>query len=950
MAIEKIRHGSEISSAKLNEIISELNTREEEHNNLHNLASTIEKVNQETKNMVERNEELILDHLDSIPEIRSLYADILLARDSVDWIDLEKDETDINARIAYVLSQQDTTSTNPAERLRIIRGTEDQITLTTPDIKDKQILIAYNEDSNSHNGIIYFDIGNKRVCVSSGEDVTITAKVPTFEFETLDTGEVIVKAKIENTEVGRSTNIKGEKGADGIQGPMGPEGKPGSVGPKGDPGERGYKGEPGATTLIKILFSNKSTGENPTTTYNLHKYMGIQTYLNTDTETDIDARPIKWFRISGDTLYPVYNPTTGYLTFTTQKPPEDSFYIKGDQGPEGPEGPEPKIVFKDSNGNLIQPLRDKSVNDEYIYDVKDFRGEKGEQGEQGKQGDEGPIGKTPNLWFDMEVKDNIPSPFIQEINVSDTNINQAFKIVLPKAKDGLTPVSSFVDSNGDTILRLVRDPDNWDLESVVSTINLGNLKGPEGKPGSLTIKGEIQYESELETIEVEGLGDTYIRKYEITDEVTGDTISKTDLYVYSKSSETGIARFTNIGNIKGERGDIGKPGVSWYFGTVAPRENSISLTVYANENDIYFDTTERKMYRLNKYLGPTTNMFVYNTQYLGTLKGDTGDEGIGINTITKTNSQIISITEEEKLKDNEVKVDTYTISFTKDKEPMTFTVTSGVKGDKGDTGISLLQGEGNPSDDTGLPGDTYINTLTGYVFEKIQIEDDTLEDPVYEWRNTNLCIKGKDGRGITACTESVSGLIHTYTLAYTEGPSDVFSIKDGEDGIRGPQISTIKATNPTDTSDKIIGDLCLRTDTSDLFEVQQGENSLVWASVGSLKGIRGLPGHYVAATKETISTSTVNIALEQGKYYELKSSSLSSIVISLQQTTDPELVNTLSEYILEFTIPTGRSKPTITLPTGVKYANHWEDSDFIAGYKYILYILNNVVYVNFVEV
>jgi hypothetical protein len=65
-----------------------------------------------------------------------------------------------------------------------------------------------------------------------------------------------LKAKIENTEVGRSTNIKGEKGADGIQGPMGPEGKPGSVGPKGDPGERGYKGEPGATTLIKILFSN----------------------------------------------------------------------------------------------------------------------------------------------------------------------------------------------------------------------------------------------------------------------------------------------------------------------------------------------------------------------------------------------------------------------------------------------------------------------------------------------------------------------------------------------------------------------------------------------------------------------------------------------------------------------------------------------------------------------
>lgn len=54
-------------------------------------------------------------------------------------------------------------------------------------------------------------------------------------------------------------------------------------------------------------------------------------------------------------------------------------------------------------------------------------------------------------------------------------------------------------------------------------------------------------------------------------------------------------------------------------------------------------------------------------------KGDTGDDGNGIASITKTATAGL--------------VDTYTITFT-DETTTTFTVTNGAKGDKGDKGDS----------------------------------------------------------------------------------------------------------------------------------------------------------------------------------------------------------------------------------------------------------------------
>ena len=84
-------------------------------------------------------------------------------------------------------------------------------------------------------------------------------------------------------------------------------------------------------------------------------------------------------------------------------------------------------------------------------------------------------------------------------------------------------------------------------------------------------------------------------------------------------------------------------------------------------------------------------------EWLRSIKGDKGDAGVGIASITKTDSNGL--------------VDTYTITFT-DGTKTTFTITNGAqgekgdKGDKGDTGEAGAQGEKGDKGDKGDTGET----------------------------------------------------------------------------------------------------------------------------------------------------------------------------------------------------------------------------------------------------
>lgn len=896
MAIEKLRHGAEITSTKLNEIISILNNNEKSHQEIRDLAQKIEDFIKEDYLKYEKFAETISEKLNDIPEIKNLYADILLSRDTVDWIDLSEDITDINAFIYKALSEESEGS-QTAHRLKIIRGTAEQINKV--ERKDKQVLVSY--EPNSSKGILYFDCYNaeatkkyreehpedhtkeiiNRIPVSSNVDTTISVDTPSIEFLS-ENGEEYVLFKYESTgQTFKSPNIKGLPGSAGAQGPQGPQGIQGPKGDIGPEGIQGPSGNNGSTTLISIWFSDYSNGMNATETYNNHKYMGIKTYLDTDTQDTIKATPIKWFRISGDTMYPVYNPKTGYLTFTTIKPAESSFYIKGDKGDTGPAGSAPKIGFKLEDGT-IKYLEAISSEGEYIYDASMFTGKAGPAGPQGKQGEQGPEGKAPKIRFIAELSDD-QTTSIKNTTPIDVDYVQ-YTIQVPRGKDGTTITGSYM--NDGKVYLIKNDGDS---------IPLGQLKGEKGEkgdPGTIAIKGAFQDKNELPVTGIT-VGDAYV----VQSVVDNENVS--NLYVCVDINGTSIDEiYTNIGNIKGEKGDTGKDGVDGatiYSGTAVsqPGNNILVEGIEFKVGDYYINTSTMIMYKITR-----AQDSVYNIATVGSIKGEKGDQGDqgpigptgkGINAITLISQQ-----------DNE---DTYSIQFT-DQSTTEFKVKHGKDGiaQDGKDGTMIYNGDTNPSITLGNIGDFYLNNTTSEFYKKI---NDTT------WEVQTL-LKGTDG----------------------------------QDASRGPQINTLPENSaiPSSTTGFILGDMILMLGTYDLYQVTGSAENKNWSNVGNLKGVvgpQGPAGSYTKANKIVNTDAEVNITMNQSTYYQLTNSQITDIQLNLHPVEE----GTVGEFIVEFS--TGSIVPFITLPEGVRYANGWSIDDYIPNTTYVIYIIDTIAYVSY---
>ena len=181
--MDKLKHGQEITSKDLNQIIEELNKYSSQYTNLEYLKTSIEDTLKTIKQDVETHQEKI-DNVDEvIPELNTLYSDILLARDVIDWIDLSSEGIDTNAIINASLEGYPGQLESTPHRLKIIRGTSAEVNLTTPELKDRQILIDIEK------GILYMDYANKngsisRLPLSSDKSVTITASYPELNYET----------------------------------------------------------------------------------------------------------------------------------------------------------------------------------------------------------------------------------------------------------------------------------------------------------------------------------------------------------------------------------------------------------------------------------------------------------------------------------------------------------------------------------------------------------------------------------------------------------------------------------------------------------------------------------------------------------------------------------------------------------------------------------------------
>ena len=975
--LEKIRHGAEITSAKLNEIIEAVNDNNNTHEDIKSLAESIKTTIAEVYNTLEKYSEQVGEHLDSIPEIKNLYADILLARDSVDWIDIAEDSTDETALIAANLTGYEGDSEEPAQRLRIVRGNFNQVNLNTPEKIDKQILVAYQTDSDGNitKGMMYFDYYDakataeyvlahpedpdhkviKRVPVTATGDVNITSHAPTLEFETQADGSEVLKMTNPDGSVSRSKDLRGPAGTAGAQGPQGIKGEKGDKGDQGVQGIQGAKGQDGATTLISIMFAIDSTGLNASETFQSnHKYMGIKTYLSTDDENAAEARPFKWFRISGDTLYPMYNDETGVLTFTTIKPNEGfSFRIKGDPGPQGPQGEAPVIAFEKSDGDLIE-LKAESSEGKYIYDASVFLGDKGDKGDKGDTGPKGDKGDKPILKFRAEsTTDNQPS--VVDTTPIGSQYDAEYTIKIPKGENGLSVFKKDTSADGSTVLLLTKGDPTADNPTIDKVINLGILKGDKGDkgdPATISIKGAVESTAALPTSNLTS-GDAYV----VTSVVNEETIS--ELYIcVNPIAETVAEIYKNLGNIKGEKGDTGedgKDGATWITGTVVTQSGSVSLEAGYKEGDFYLNTSTGILYKIISANGTT-----YTVIQVSSLKGPQGEKGLtgttgaagrGISKIEKTSTV--------------GKTNTFTITYT-DNSTSTFTLNDGNDGTNatdGEDGTKIYNGEGIPADTLGNVGDYYLDTASGNLYQKSNSSD---------W-GVKIKLKGENG-------------------------------EDGKSGQRGPQINTLPAGSPvpSNADNFILGDMILHLGNYDLYQVNGDNDNKTWAGignikgttwitgtvvpqsgsvsleagykkgdfylntstgifyritsadgetytvtqVGSLKGPQGEIGSYTKATKIIDATQAVSITMQQSVYYELTHPNITAISLTLGSVES----GTVGEFICEFTINTGNNVPTITLPSGVKYANNWENSDYEAGYTYIIYIINDIAYVSFVEV
>lgn len=996
--IEKIRHGSEISSSKLNEIIDTVNTTAIEHEEIRELSSSITATVDQVYTQLETYSEQIGEHLDAIPEIKNLYSDILLARDSVDWIEISEDITDAQAQIAHALSEYSGDTEEPAQRLQIIRGPNHKIQQVEK--RDRQILIGYELDSEGivTKGIMYFDYfdsksGSLQRCpVSSNLDTTISISAPEFSFFTTLDNEVKLQASYNGTVQAVSPNLKGEKGETGLQGPKGEKGEKGEKGDAGVRGDKGPQGEDGASTLFEVRYSETSSGLSASDIYRegIHKYMGIRTYLSSMTDAEIASQPFKWFRVVGDTYYPYYD-KNGYLRFSTTKPQgsTDAYYIKGDRGPEGPEGSPPNLAFKIKNGDKEEliPIESISADNIHIYDITGLKGEKGDsltfadltaaekdllRGEKGDKGDK------PKVFFMAEEVD-AEYPNVIDTTPLNSPYDGVFTIQLPKfrdiedvelvghsVEDPLTDIYhiKYSDNRNPTTFYIKNGKDgvgtsithSWEGTSLTLNSASGSttvdLKGPKGDTGengtSLNISSIIYTSPDnLPQFNTTPVNNAYIVQSE----------ESYNLYfkAYDGTDWTILEHWGGIQGPQGETGLTGEKGTTLLTGTaIASSEsmfkvNIINIDTELRANDLYLNTSNYNMYRIDS---KNVEEGTYTVTLIGNIKGPSakfsefteeekealkGEQGIGINSIEFVSSGI----------NNEgVTTKTYRINLT-DGTQENFTVTDGKDG-KSSTVTQSWNGEELTLT---VDGESHTVNLKG--------------------------APGNNGRGISSITKTQSdGLIDHYTILYSDATTSTFTITNGEDGDgkkgdKGRSIHVYPSnTVPTIlTSEDLailnVGDYIL-LNSGQIYEITNiTGNTLSADNTGvTLKGpkgdtltfsdlteeekeaLKGETGYYTKAKKITIESNYVQLSMQQSVYYELTSTGITGISIALEAVED----GTIGEFTLEFSIPETNAVPTITMPATIKYMNGWDASCYLPGYRYILYIINNNCYVSRTEV
>ena len=372
--ITKIRHGQEISSEKLNQIIDTLNT----------FISTVEQYK-------DRSEELSLVHSAIERDLNTLQNDSNSKFEALPYLS-ELINTFVEAKTTGIQWQfaEGIDATNPIGKTTFFIGPKESF---PQDAVNRRILFDTSDNA------IYVDrLKDGRLVrelwalapAQEGSREIITVKTPQVNIvEDDETHEYCWQITDANGKVtkynGRDGNayipVQGIQGSPGTVGPQGPRGDVGPSGPIGPRGEQGPAGNNGSSVIIDFIYADNNLGLNATKSYIGQKWLGYRTYYDTDDNTTITNTPYTFIKILGDTLYPYVE--DNLLKFSTNPPATagSGLYIKGDKGDIGPQGPIPVIVFtKDDGETSIEPTEVPISNSKtkLIYDASMFKGDKGD--------------------------------------------------------------------------------------------------------------------------------------------------------------------------------------------------------------------------------------------------------------------------------------------------------------------------------------------------------------------------------------------------------------------------------------------------------------------------------------------------------------------------------------------------------------------------------------------
>lgn len=403
--LNKLRHGQEISSSFLNQIVEIINelgetlvTSKEWNDNIHTAI-------QKFQDKLDLMDGEYRGTIDALPHLQELVVTFVKAKQAgVKWTEGNEDTANRLAELIHDLQEnawQDTKEFREALEdylhshdpdtgaLKIFRGTAAEV-VAQPRI-DKQILL------DKTNGNIYVDEKDSegvlvRVLYGNGDAGTEAQVLPEISIVYSEQYNDWCW-KVGDTEYDPSQiPVKGSQGVQGPPGAEGARGAQGLQGPVGPPGPQGPTGDTGPKAGIVVRYADEPN-INMSSDYNGQEFMGFWFFEGNRTEQDVLADPTifpVWVKVKADMFYPIKDSESEKLFFTSNPTTEQleqmaqGFDIKGAKGEKGEQGPVPVIYFTKVEGGEEEEIAPQAITTPeglpgYKFPVETFQGPKGKK-------------------------------------------------------------------------------------------------------------------------------------------------------------------------------------------------------------------------------------------------------------------------------------------------------------------------------------------------------------------------------------------------------------------------------------------------------------------------------------------------------------------------------------------------------------------------------------------